>query len=125
MPPMLRFQYIDFLWLLLCIPLLIGVYLLWQKVRLRKLRKIGDLHLVQNLMPSYHGQRNHLKFLLKCVAIFFVIVALANLQSGARSEKVQRKGIDVMIAMDVSKSMLAKDVSPNRLEKSKQFVLRL
>ncbi len=122
---MLRFQYIDFLWLLLAIPLLVLVYLIWQKVRKNKLAKIGDLHLVNRLMPSYHPQRNHLKFLLKCVAIFFAIVALANLQSGARSEKVQRKGIDVMIAMDVSKSMLAKDVSPNRLEKSKQFVLRL
>lgn len=60
-----------------------------------------------------------------CLAVFFAIVGLANLQSGARSEKVQRKGIDVIIALDVSKSMLARDVAPNRLEKSKLFILQL
>lgn len=122
---MMRFQYIESLWLLLAIPLLMLVYLVWQKNRRKKLSKIGDLHLVNTLMPAYNAQRNHFKFLLKCIAIIFLVVSLANLQSGARSEKVQRKGIDVMIALDVSKSMLAKDASPNRLEKSKQFILRL
>lgn len=87
--------------------------------------KIGDLQLVNDLMPAYSRKRNLFKFLLLCVALFFGIVALANLQSGARSEKVQRKGIDVVIALDVSRSMMAKDAGPNRLEKSKQFILRL
>jgi len=53
------------------------------------------------------------------------VIGLANLQAGSRTEKIERKGIDVMVALDVSKSMYAKDISPNRLERAKQFVARL
>ncbi len=122
---MLRFQHIEYLWFLLIIPVLVIMYFIWMDVRNKKLSKIGDLQLINDLLPSYSSKRNLSKFLLLCIALFFGVVALANLQSGARSEKVQRKGIDVVIALDVSRSMMAKDVSPNRLEKSKQFVLRL
>ena len=122
---MLRFQHIEYLWFLLDIPLMIVIYIVWLKQRQAKLLKIGDLQLVNELLPNYSQRRNTIKFTLLVLALFFGVISLANLQSGARSEKVSRKGIDVMIALDVSKSMLAKDVSPNRLEKSKQFILRL
>jgi Ca-activated chloride channel family protein len=65
------------------------------------------------------------KFCLLVVALAIGIIGLANLQAGSRTEKIERKGIDVMIALDVSKSMLAQDLSPNRLEKAKQFIARL
>jgi Ca-activated chloride channel family protein len=59
------------------------------------------------------------------MALFTGVIGLANLQAGSRSEKIERKGIDVMIALDVSKSMLAKDISPNRMEKAKQLINKL
>ena len=122
---MLRFQHIEYLWFLLVIPLMIVIYIVWLKQRQAKLLKIGDLQLVNELLPTYSQRRNTIKFTLLVLALVFGVISLAKLQSGSRSEKVSRKGIDVMIALDVSKSMLAKDVSPNRLEKSKQFILRL
>ncbi|MCC7029116.1 MAG: VWA domain-containing protein [Chitinophagaceae bacterium] len=122
---MLRFQHIEYLWFLLAIPLLIFLYVSWLRLRKKKLQQVGDLQLVEALIPAFDQKRTHLKFTLICTALFFGVIALANLQSGARSEKVQRKGIDVMIALDVSKSMLAKDVSPDRLGKARQFISHL
>lgn len=122
---MLRFQHIEYLWLLWLIPVCVLIYFAWQKARVKRIKKIGDTFLVNKMMPNYSKKRNLFRFVLFCLSLFFGIVALANLQAGARSEKVERKGIDVMIALDVSKSMLAKDESPNRLEKSKQFLNKL
>lgn len=122
---MLRFQHIEYLWLLWLIPVCVLIYFAWQKARAKRIKKIGDTFLVNKMMPNYSKKRNLFRFVLFCLSLFFGIVALANLQAGARSEKVERKGIDVMIALDVSKSMLAKDESPNRLEKSKQFLNKL
>lgn len=66
-----------------------------------------------------------LKFSFLIMSLVIGVIGLANLQAGSRSEKVERKGIDVMIALDVSKSMLAQDLKPNRLEKAKQLIARL
>ena len=76
-------------------------------------------------MPRYSRPLRLFKFCLLVVALAIGIIGLANLQAGSRTEKIERKGIDVMIALDVSKSMLAQDLSPNRLEKAKQFIARL
>ncbi len=76
-------------------------------------------------MPRYSKPLRLFKFCLLVVALAIGIIGLANLQAGSRTEKIERKGIDVMIALDVSKSMLAQDLSPNRLEKAKQFIARL
>ena len=76
-------------------------------------------------MPLYSKPLRLFKFCLLVVALAIGIIGLANLQAGSRTEKIERKGIDVMIALDVSKSMLAQDLSPNRLEKAKQFIARL
>lgn len=122
---MLRFQHIEYLWLLCVIPFLGICYFFWQKNRKEKIKKIGAEKLVNALIPSFNKNRYHLKFLLWMLSFFCGIVALANLQSAARSEKIQRKGIDLIIALDVSNSMMAKDMNPNRLEKSKQFIFNL
>ena len=76
-------------------------------------------------MPRYSQPLVFIRFLLVLAAVVIGVVGLANLQSGSRSEKVERKGIDVMIALDVSKSMLATDLSPNRLERAKQLIARV
>lgn len=122
---MLRFQHIEYLWLMAFIPILILLFVFLKYNRVKQLKKLGSLHLVEAQMPGYHKSLLLAKFLLIVFGSFFGIVALANLQSGAKSEKVQRKGIDVMIALDVSKSMLAKDMNPDRLTKAKQMISRL
>ncbi len=86
---------------------------------------MGDAHLVNALMPRYSKPLRLFKFCLILLALAIGIIGLANLQAGSRTEKIERKGIDVMVALDVSKSMLAQDLSPNRLEKAKQFIARL
>ncbi len=76
-------------------------------------------------MPGFSATRFHWKAALFLLAFIIGVIGIANLQSGARTEKVERKGIDVMIALDVSKSMLATDMSPNRLERARQLIARL
>lgn len=122
---MLRFQHQECFWYLLLIFVLVGVFILKNKNRAHAIKAIGSEHLVNALMPTYSKFLQRIKFALLVLALGIGILGLANLQHGSRSETVQRKGIDIMIALDVSKSMLAQDASPNRLEKAKQFVSRL
>lgn len=122
---MLRFQHIEYLWGLIIIPLLILLFILFKKIRTKHLKKLGDFSLVEQQLSTYSKNFSLFKFILILISFFFGVVALANLQSGARSEKIQRKGIDVVFALDVSKSMLAKDIEPNRLEKAKQLIVRM
>ncbi|HOZ50573.1 MAG TPA: VWA domain-containing protein [Chitinophagaceae bacterium] len=122
---MLRFQHPDLFWLLLLSILLLVFFLYQNQQRIKAIRLFGDEKLVNALMPRYSQPLRFIKFGLLLLAFIIGIIGLANLQAGSRSEKIERKGIDVMIALDVSKSMLAQDLSPNRLEKAKQFVARL
>lgn len=122
---MLRFQYMSFFWLLLVPLVLGGIYLIYLSYRKRQIKKFGDIQRVESLMPGHSLWRKGIRFTLVMMALAAIGVGLANLQAGKRSEKVSRKGIDVMIALDVSKSMLAKDVSPNRLEKARLLIYRL
>lgn len=122
---MLRFQHIEYLWYLLFLLPLAALFFfsLWQKNK--KLASIGEPRFVERLIANF-SKRNHLiKFSLLLIALFIGVLSLANLQGGGKAEKIERKGIDVMIALDVSKSMLAQDASPNRLEKSKLFIAKL
>lgn len=122
---MLRFQHPELFWLLLLSVLLLAFYFLKYQWRKKALLKIGEIQLVDALMPRYSKPLQYTKMVLLLLAFSIGIIGIANLQAGSRSEKVQRKGIDVMIALDVSKSMLAKDLAPNRLERAKQFIARL
>lgn len=122
---MLRFQHPDFFWLLPLALLLAGLFFVQLKMREKTIRRIGDAHLVNALIPGYSKVLSVLKFSFLLMALVIGVIGLANLQAGSRSEKVERKGIDVMIALDVSKSMLAQDLKPNRLEKAKQLIARL
>lgn len=119
---MFRFEHIEFLWLLaLLFPaLLLFLYSLnWKK---RATKRLGNPELIAQLSPAQSTKILVVKFVLLSLAFVFLVLALANPQIGTRTEKVKRSGIDIMIALDVSKSMLAEDVQPNRLAKAKNFI---
>jgi Ca-activated chloride channel family protein len=98
------------------------LFLFWKK---RTLAKYGEWNVIRQLMPDYSVGKSILKFALMVVALLSLIIALADPQTGSRLEKVKRKGIDLMICLDVSNSMLAQDIKPNRLERAKQSIIRL
>jgi Ca-activated chloride channel homolog len=120
-----RFAHIYYFYLLALIPLYIGVlvlFLLWKK---KTLSKYGDWAVIRQLMPEYSLGKHILKFAGMAVALACLVFALADPQTGSRLEKVKRKGIDLMICLDVSNSMMAQDIKPNRLERAKQSIVRL
>jgi Ca-activated chloride channel family protein len=122
---MLRFQHSEYFWFLLTIVILVGLFFLAVKDRKNKLKIIGDETLVHFQLRNFNVKAQQFKLILLLVALFAGVIGLANLQANAKTQNIERKGIDVMIALDVSKSMLARDESPNRLEKAKQFVSKL
>jgi Ca-activated chloride channel family protein len=121
----LSFQYIEYLIALAVIPVLLVMYLLVLNWKKRTIKKIGDPILVKEMIKNYAPQKFALKFVLILFAFASGVVALANLRSPKGVEQVNRNGIDVMIAIDVSKSMLAQDIKPNRLERAKQALSKL
>ncbi|MBS1590040.1 MAG: VWA domain-containing protein [Bacteroidetes bacterium] len=122
---MFRFQHTDHLYLLILLPIFIFLFLgmlIWRKNRLKK---IGQQALVNTQMEGIIPGRLSFKFILLSIALGAAIIGWANLQKGSGTEEVQRKGVDVMIALDVSKSMLAQDIQPNRLARAKQLILSM
>ena len=120
-----RFQHIEYLVALATIPLLVVLYfqlMYWKK---NTIKKIGDQRLVQALIVNYSPTNFLFKFMFFALALAAVIAASANLQKPGAMDNVQRKGVDVVIAIDVSKSMLAEDIKPNRLERARQLVYKL
>lgn len=93
--------------------------------RRSKLKKLGEERLISAQLSGYVAGRSALKFILLAVAFAATGIGWANLQKGDKMEKVQRKGVDVVIALDLSKSMLAKDIQPDRLTRAKQLVTRM
>ncbi|PSL49120.1 Ca-activated chloride channel family protein [Chitinophaga niastensis] len=122
---MLRFQHSEYLWALALLLLLQVAFLGVSWWKRRSIRRIGDPVLVEKLFTGYSRKLFVLKFLLIFLAFFFGVIGLANLQKGSRMEKITRKGVDVVIALDVSKSMLATDVQPDRLTRAKQLISKL
>jgi Ca-activated chloride channel homolog len=122
---MFRFAHIYYFYLFLVIPVFAGIlvlFLLWRK---RKIELFGDRLLVMQLMPEYSNGKLVFKFILLMIAYSFLVLALAEPQTGSKLEKVHRKGIDLILALDVSNSMLAQDIRPSRLERSKQDISKL
>ena len=122
---MFQFEEPAYLYLLLALPLLALLYVYSNYKRKRNLQKFGDLTLLIQLMPTVSKYRPHVKFTIILLAIGLFAVLLARPQFGSKLETVKRKGVEVIIAMDISNSMLAQDVQPSRLEKSKRLVSRL
>jgi Ca-activated chloride channel family protein len=93
--------------------------------RRNKLERLGTTKLVRQQILGFIPARQTLKFILLGVALICMIIGWANLQRGGKPETIERKGVDVMIALDVSKSMLAKDIQPDRLTRAKQLIGRM
>ena len=122
---MFRFEHIDHLYYLGIIPVLVGIFILTWMARTRAIERFGDLNLMQQLMPQMSKYKDILKFGLLMLTVAFIIIAWANPQQGLKKEKVKRKSVDVILALDVSTSMLAQDLNPNRMERAKQFAIKL
>ena len=122
---MFRFANPLYLYLLTLIPVFTLVYVLLQFRAKKLLKRFGEPELLKHLMPDVSQIRRHIKFSLLMLALALVAVMLARPQYGTRNEEVKRSGIEVMIAVDVSNSMLCQDVSPSRLDKSKMIVSKL
>lgn len=110
---------------LLLLPLLVGLWLYSYFWRKRKEKEFGSPELIAYLSPERSQFKTLLKFVLSLLGITCLIIALVNPKIGTRVEKVKSRGVDIVFAVDISKSMLATDVAPNRLEKSKQIVSQL
>ncbi|MDG5800418.1 VWA domain-containing protein [Marinilabiliaceae bacterium ANBcel2] len=122
---MFRFGNPEYLYLLVLIPALAFLYLTFSYLRSKKLERFGNLKLVSHLMPDVSTLRPVTKFYLMLLALLLLIFTMAAPQFGTRLQTIERKGIEIVVAIDVSNSMNAEDVSPSRLERAKQAVSRL
>ncbi len=120
-----RFANSAYIYLLLIIPLLVIVYLIIVRVKKMAIKKFGDPLLIGQLMPDASVFRSHFKFFLMILAITALIFAIAGPQFGSKLREVKRKGIEIILALDVSNSMMAEDIQPNRLERAKQAISTL
>ena len=119
---MFRFANPTYLWLLLLVLLLAVVYHVWAFKRSKRMARFGDKELLRQLVPGYSRYRPLLKFYLMEAALALIVVIVARPQMGTKLSKDRREGIEAMIAMDISNSMLAEDAAPSRLERSKRLV---
>lgn len=122
---MFRFESPAYLWLLWSIPVLAIIRFVCYKLRRKKLLRFGEMSLVNRLMPNVSKIRPSVKFWLSVAALALMIVMLARPQMGSKISHEERNGIETIIAMDISNSMLAEDVVPSRLQKSKMLVENL
>ena len=112
-------------WLLLIVPVMLVVFLwtvFWKK---RVQKAFGSMVVLKRLSPDLSFFKSTLKFSVLCLAITGLVIALVNPKIGTKLETIKREGVDIVFAIDVSKSMLAEDVAPNRIEKSKQLVTQI
>ncbi len=122
---MFRFAHIEYLWLLMLIPVFIAGYIAFIQRKKRQLKAFGDPELTAELMPNVSRIRPVVKFGLVLLAFALLVIAVARPQYGQKEKTVKRQGIEVMIALDISNSMLAEDVAPNRLDRAKQMLSKL
>ena len=122
---MFRFEEPAYLYLLLLLPALTAFYLYSNYRRRQSIRKFGDPELMAQLMPDVSKYRPDVKFWIVFIALGLFAVLLARPQFGSKLETVKRQGVEVIIALDISNSMLAQDVQPSRLMKAKRLVAQL
>ena len=122
---MFEFARTDYLWFLWIVPLMALLFILSRYYRQRAFSEFGQPDLLKSLMPGVSGKRPVFKFILLMLSLAFIIVALAGPRFGSRLEEVKREGLEIIIALDVSNSMLAEDIRPNRLERAKLEISRL
>lgn len=122
---MFRFEHPTYLYAFALLPLMVVVFWLFWRWRKQAIDRFAERHLAPLLMPEASRWKHRLKFGLLLLALAFLIVGAANPQWGSKREKVKRKSVDVLIALDISNSMYAEDIAPSRLERAKKFAENL
>ncbi len=122
---MFRFANIEVLWLCVTIPVFIAAYLWYTGRKRKQLEEFGDPELMEALMPNASRVRPAVKFSILMVALALLIFAAARPQYGQSEHTEKRQGIEAIVALDISNSMLAEDVAPNRLDRAKQMLSKL
>ncbi len=122
---MLRYEHIEYLNFLFGIPVIIIAMLLYSKWKATSLALFGDSRLIKELMHSFSKRRTQIKNILTILIFILLIIGITNPQVGTKMEEVKREGVDLMIAIDLSNSMMAEDIKPNRLERAKLAISRL
>ena len=121
----MKFANPEYLYLFIILPLIIGLYIFSNYRRKKRLKAYGDPELLKSLMPDVSFYRPGIEFWLSFFALAATIFVLARPQFGSKKETVTRQGIETVIALDISNSMLAEDIAPNRLEKAKKIISKL
>ena len=122
---MIQFATPQYLLLIFLIPFFYLFCALYRRGRKKKMEKLGELRLIEKLMPTRSRYKGWVRVTFFSLAWFFFMIGLSRPQMGARLKESERKGAEIMIALDVSNSMLAEDYSPNRLERAKLAISRL
>ena len=121
----MRFANPEYLYMLLLLPVVIGLFIYSNYRRKKNINSYGDSQLLKRLIPSTVTLRNRITFWFTFFALALTILLLARPQFGAKKETVTTRGVEVVVALDISNSMLADDISPNRLEKAKRLISRI
>lgn len=119
---MFRFANPEYFFLLLLLPLMLALFFYVRYRYNKRLRKFGNPETIAQLMPEASWRKTTYKFILIGLALLFLIVAMARPQNGARLKEVKKKGVEIMLVVDVSNSMMAEDFSPSRLERTKYAI---
>lgn len=122
---MFRFGNIEYLYLLGFLPLLVILFVIFFNMRKRDLKRFGNLDVISQLMPALSFLRPLIKFVLLLLAFSIIVLGLARPQFGSKLREIKREGVEIIIALDVSNSMMAEDIKPNRLERAKLDIAKL
>ena len=122
---MFQFAHPEYLYLYFALPIVFAIYIYLNIKKRKDVSKLGTLELVKQMMPELSLKRSYLKFWIVFSALILGVLLVAGPQFGTKVEKVEKRGIELVIAIDVSNSMLARDVSPDRLSRAKQLLSRI
>ena len=122
---MFRFAQPEYLYLLIIVPILWGLFIYGRYRSRRNLAKYGNPSVLAPLMTDVSKYKPWIKFIIQQLAFIVIVFMLARPQFGSKLETVKKQGVEIMIALDVSNSMMAKDIAPNRLEKAKMMLSKL
>lgn len=116
---MFKFENTLYFYAFALVPLCVAIYIWYVFKAKRNLKKLGDFGLINQLTPHVSKAKKTIRFSFYLLALSFLILGICNLQTGSKMQDVKREGADIMVCLDVSNSMLAQDLSPNRLERAK------
>jgi len=122
---MYQLDEISFIYLGLIIPILFLVFLIFRRWQKKSISKYFDINTIKFLSPEISNSKPFLKFIIISIALLMLVISLVNPKIGTELKTVKREGVDIVFAIDVSKSMLAEDIAPNRIIKSKRIVSEL